>query len=80
MILSSIAALVTRGMSWHRGGSGRTVSSPSAELCDAEVWVGPVSGAAHCELEHGHGKWHRSDNAGWEWSDGQLWPLPRRVA
>lgn len=80
MILNTIAALMTRALSWHGPASGLASSAPRAALCDAEVWVGPVSGAARCELEPGHGKWHRSVDAGWEWSEGQLWPLPHRVA
>lgn len=49
--------------------------------CDAEICVGPVSGVAHCELDAGHGgRWHRSDEAGWEWCKGQLWPLPPEAA
>lgn len=49
--------------------------------CDAEICVGPVSGVARCELDAGHGgRWHRSDEAGWEWCKGQLWPLPPEAA
>jgi hypothetical protein len=45
--------------------------------CDAGIWVGPVTGLVCCQLENGHpSRWHRSDEAGWEWSEGQLWPLP----
>ena len=45
-------------------------------LCGAKIELGPVSGVARCELEVGHtSTWHRSDDAGWEWSTGQLWPL-----
>lgn len=50
--------------------------------CAAEFHVGPATGAMRCELQDGHqGQWHRSEDAGWEWVTGQLWPLlPRSAA
>jgi hypothetical protein len=52
-----------------------------APQCQVEMWVGPVSGTIRCELEQDHTcHWHRNEGAGWEWDEGQLWPLPPRRA
>lgn len=50
--------------------------------CDGGIWIGPVTGLVSCQLEAGHASpWHRSEKAGWEWTDGQLWPFaPIQVA
>lgn len=49
--------------------------------CDGGIWIGPVTGLVRRQLEAAHpSRWHRSEDAGWEWVDGQLWPLPPRRA
>ncbi|HUC37773.1 MAG TPA: hypothetical protein VMR97_11705 [Acidimicrobiales bacterium] len=60
-----------------------TCAAPEAEsagcsLCAGSFELGPESGVIFCELTSGHdSKWHRSDTAGFEWTDTELWPLPR---
>jgi hypothetical protein len=80
VILTAIVTLPLRTAGWLRPAGAPVSTADAASACGTEIWIGPVSGAARCELQSGHGKWHRSDEAGWEWCDGQLWPLPRQVA